>query len=166
MHPQALELAERVGEFIEYWGFKRIHGRIWTLAFLAQKPVDANFLMTHLDVSKALVSLSIKELLGYSVLMEAPKEEGTQRYIVNEDIVGVISNVLVNREAKMVSEIRRVSELFGRLPQGKVSETVRPERLESLANMAGAAEDFLETLLTGGRLSAVRLWRSLQLAKH
>ena len=75
-----LRLAESIGHFVEYWGFKQVHGKIWTLIFLSTEPVDANYIMTHLKISKALTSMSIKDLIHHKVIFELDKERpGTQK---------------------------------------------------------------------------------------
>ena len=83
---QLLQVAESVGRFIEYWGFKKIHGQIWTLIFLADRPVDANYLKHSLSVSKALVSMSLKDLIHYNVVYETEKTGATQTYMANTNI--------------------------------------------------------------------------------
>ena len=33
---RVLEVCDAIGEFIEYWGFKSIHGRVWAMLALGQ----------------------------------------------------------------------------------------------------------------------------------
>jgi DNA-binding transcriptional regulator GbsR (MarR family) len=105
--PNELEaLANQVGSFIEYWGFKKIHGQIWTHIWLAKSPIDATTLVKRLNVSKALVSLAIKDLMLYEVVRVVG--QGDRRKILleaNPDIQTVIANVLKNRETKMLESI-------------------------------------------------------------
>ncbi len=99
-------LTEQIGAFIEYWGFKKIHGQIWTHIWLAKTPIDATTLVKRLQVSKALVSLAIKDLLKYEVIRVAG--QGNRRKILleaNTDVHAVITNVLMNRETKMLESI-------------------------------------------------------------
>ena len=37
---RVLAVADAVGAFIEAWGFKAIHGRIWTLLALRKEPIN------------------------------------------------------------------------------------------------------------------------------
>ncbi|MFQ5770977.1 MAG: hypothetical protein ACE5HX_10610, partial [bacterium] len=55
-------LAESVGEFIKYWGFKEIHGRIWVHIYLSQAPITAKDLTEKLGVTKGLISMMLSEL--------------------------------------------------------------------------------------------------------
>lgn len=109
--PEMNELAEQIGEFIHYWGFKRVHGRIWTHLFLAQKPLDAADLVRQMKISKALVSISIRELLEYEVIEEVGKSSrGTHLYRTNPDILKVILSVLRQREKRMLSRMSAAQE--------------------------------------------------------
>ena len=61
-YPELDELAEFVGEFIQYWGFKRIHGKIWAHLFLSEVPLDATTL-----VSSLIGHLIFGAILGYGL---------------------------------------------------------------------------------------------------
>lgn len=109
--PEMQDLAEQIGEFIHYWGFKRVHGRIWTHLYVAQKPLDAADLVRQLKISKALVSISLRELLEYEVIEEVGKSpRGTHLYRTNPDILKVILSVLRQREKRILSRIQAAQE--------------------------------------------------------
>lgn len=100
-------LADKIGDFLAYWGFKKVHGRIWTHLFTAQNPLDASDLIRRLRISKALVSLTVKDLLFYGVISEAGKSErGTILYRANPNVTEVILNVIRGRERKLLAQIR------------------------------------------------------------
>jgi DNA-binding transcriptional regulator GbsR (MarR family) len=150
---QVLELAEGIGGFIEYWGFKEIHGRIWALIFLTESPVDANYLIQHLSVSKSLVSMSVKDLLDYRVILESSPKKSTVHYEANPDISGVIADVLLAREAKMLLSIKNSCELVRRVPKEKRSDFVSEKRIKKLEQMVSAADKALKTLITFKQLN-------------
>ncbi|MCB0379031.1 MAG: hypothetical protein KDD33_11110 [Bdellovibrionales bacterium] len=143
------KLIDQIGEFIQYWGFKEIHGRIWALIFLSPEPIDANFMMEELNASKALVSISLKDLLHYNVIHEVEKKEpGTKKYVINPHIDEVIADVLLNREAKMLVHIRSSCELARRSGHSKKSlGLVDSHRLKQLEDMIISADHLLQTLL-------------------
>lgn len=107
------KLVSAIGEFIEYWGFKRVHGKIWTHIFLSERPLDAADLMKRLKISKALVSISVKDLIEYSVILKSGKsKKGTQTYTANPNLADVITHVLKTRERVLLNRISAaVSEL-------------------------------------------------------
>ena len=104
--PELNYLADLVGDFIEYWGFKKIHGKIWLHLYLSQEAMDAKSLISKLDVSKALISISLKDLLDYQVIYESgTSPEGTRLYKANPDLNTVIAHVLRQREKIMMGKI-------------------------------------------------------------
>ncbi len=147
--PELQELSEQIGEFIHYWGFKRVHGRIWTQLFLAEKPLDSADLVRTMKISKALVSISVRELLEYEVITEAGKsDKGTNLYSVNPDILQVILNVLRGREKRLLSRIDGAYEALDRLPTAdKIANDISPDRLGKLKQLVGDASLALEGLI-------------------
>ena len=138
------DLACEIGNFIRFWGFKRIHGKIWTHIYLSQVALDAGTLMKRLNVSKALMSLSLHDLLEYDVIRVAGKsEKGTQVFVANPDIGNVIINVLKKREKSLLSLIEdshgqlRSSERVG-------IENLCPHRLDRLGHLIRQAHSTLE----------------------
>lgn len=136
-HPKGLiPLAASVGDFIRYWGFRRIHGQIWTLIYLSSEPLSGAELTKSLKVSKALISPALKELEAYNLIERVESEnDKTKRYRANPDIFGVIQQVLISREREI---LQRVSAQFGILANAKTS-TLDPARLESLGEMIASA---------------------------
>jgi DNA-binding transcriptional regulator GbsR (MarR family) len=149
-NPELDATAERVGEFIQYWGFKRIHGRIWTHLYLSSVPLDATTLVRRLAVSKALVSFSIHDLLEYNVIREVARGRGrTVLYEANPDVTGVILNVVRLRELKMMSTVREAVEMLVKMGTSKLSEAkVSAKKLDDLRGMIGSTESFLQFILS------------------
>lgn len=149
--PKEIEvLADQVGSFIQYWGFKKIHGQIWTHVWLAQKPIDATTLVKRLQVSKALVSLAIKDLLQYDVIRVLGQGDRRKILLVpNEDVQTVISNVLRLRETKMLGEITESQEaLSSASDELKSKIDLNQERLEQMKLMTQMAQMALSALIT------------------
>lgn len=104
------ELEQIVGEFMHYWGFKAIHGRIWAHLFVSAAPLDSLELMRRLRVSKGLMSLALRELLDYDVIQnDHVGKHGTTFYKPNPEIIKVISNVLKKRELEMLKRAHHCS---------------------------------------------------------
>ncbi len=148
--PKELEnLADQIGEFIEHWGFKKIHGEIWTHIWLAKEPLDATTLVKRLQVSKALVSLATKDLLQYEVIRIVGK--GNRRKILleaNPDVRSVISKVIMNREAQMLDSVmghcRKTSLLNEKI---KTDLDLDEEKLQSLQIFIGIAQISLAAII-------------------
>lgn len=103
---EILDLADSIGCFIEYWGFKKIHGRIWTLLFLSKEPLDTQTLIQNLDVSKGLMSTSLNTLLDYDLIVEVKTENKKEKvYKANSKLSPIIAGVLKKRESLMLKTI-------------------------------------------------------------
>lgn len=147
--PELEDLANEVGDFICYWGFKKIHGRLWTHIYLASSPLDAGQLMQRLGVSKALISLSLNDLLRYDVIIESSKSaRGTQTYVANPDVLDVILNVLRRRERKMLARAETSFRMLSSLgPERQQRALLQGDRVEALGRMIHQAQNALSSLL-------------------
>lgn len=147
--PEMDELANEIGEFICYWGFKKVHGRIWTHLYLSKQALDAGELIQRLKVSKALISLSVNDLLRHDVILESEKSpRGTQTYIANPNILTVITNVLKKRESKLLSTVEEKHRRLADVPPETLQNNhVCPDRLIALGQLVGQANGTLQALL-------------------
>lgn len=142
-------LADEIGQFIQYWGFKSIHGKIWTHIYLAQQPIDAAEIMSRLKISKSLVSITISDLLQYKVILQSGKSSrDTIVYTANPMVKDVILEVLKQRELKMMERLQSsYSEAFLDCEQ-KSSQLVKIEKLKLLGEMIGVASTTLQAIVS------------------
>ncbi len=139
--PELDNLANEIGDIICYWGFKKIHGRLWTHIYLSEDPLDAGQLMQRLKVSKALISLSLNDLLRQEVIIEAAKStRGTQTYIANPNVLDVIQNVLRRREQKMLARTEASAKQLRAMSPSTLHEAqLHSTRITSLTTMIDQA---------------------------
>jgi DNA-binding transcriptional regulator GbsR (MarR family) len=147
--PELEDLANEIGDFICFWGFKKVHGRIWTHLFLSSEALDASQLMARLRVSKALISLSLNDLLRYEVIVESQKSaRGTQTYIANPNVLDVILNVLRRRERKMLARAESSHKMLASAPGDNLAGAqVSMDRLAALGAMIYQAQSAFNGLL-------------------
>ncbi len=146
--PEIKELTKLVGLFIQYWGFKKIHGQIWAYIYLSKEPIDSTTLVKRLGVSKALVSLAIKDLLDYKVIRVSGP--GLRRKILlesNPDQISVIVEVLKNRERLMLNRIKEACDKVKSNSNNGKDIDLNMDRLEEMTEMVSTAQDFLEHLI-------------------
>ena len=79
MTHRVLQVCDTVGTFIAWWGFKAIHGRVWTLLALRGAPMSQAEIGRTLSVSRALISGAMQELTAYG-LVRAVGEGRTAPY--------------------------------------------------------------------------------------
>ncbi|MDP6946679.1 MAG: hypothetical protein QF464_21195 [Myxococcota bacterium] len=105
MTHRVLQVCDAVGSFIAWWGFKAIHGRIWTLLALRGAPMSQAEIGRTLSVSRALVSASVHELEDFGLV----RPVGAGRLAPYEavmDVWPVISDVMRGREWMMIESAR------------------------------------------------------------
>lgn len=138
-----LKLADSIGGFIEYWGFRKIDGRIWVLIYLSDEPIDAQVLIQNLNVSKGLISTSIKTLMEYQLIEEIDHGDNRSKfYRAHDEPMKAILNVLKIREKKIISNIVEDFKLLG-----KTYENVDSKRLQSLGGLIKIGNKFLNQIL-------------------
>jgi HTH-type transcriptional regulator, glycine betaine synthesis regulator len=135
-----------VGSFIEYFGFKKIEGRIWTHTLLAKRDLCARDYMIRTGISKGLVSLSIARLVDYNVLSISKEVGKTQYYHVNIDIASVIKGVLRRRERKLLSQIDSSVSLLQNISQSE-SRNIDLKRLKYLKGLVNSAKMVLDMII-------------------
>ena len=140
-----IKLSQTIGDFIRYWGFRRIHGQIWTQIFLSQKALSGAELTRSLKVSKALVSPALKELLKHKLIFEQRIDAKTKAYTANPDVLGVIRNVLLRREAQLIKKAQKNFQILksSLSNQNTIIDTKRLHELESIISVGSMASDFV-----------------------
>jgi len=145
-------LSSAVGDFIRYWGFRRIHGQLWTQIYLSTEPLSGADLTRRLKVSKALVSPALGELLSYGLIEIFELDGKTKVYKANPDVFSVIKNILKSREATLI-EKAHASYLKLDNSLGKDRQEIDRARLEQLREMIESAQFALQLVLQDDELN-------------
>ena len=143
---QLKKLSLSIGDFIRYWGFRRVHGAIWAQLYLSKSPLSCTDLTINLGLSKALISPALDELCQYKLIFEAPAPNDKVRvYSAEQDVNEVIRQILKTRELKILKQIARdFSDLKQRDSDGG---EVNLERLDRLEEMIFSANVTLEVII-------------------
>jgi DNA-binding transcriptional regulator GbsR (MarR family) len=105
-----LQVAEAVGQLMEFWGFKRQMGRLWTVLFLSPDPLDVAALTERLQMSSSAVSLSLTELATWGAVRKTwVTGERRDFYSVEPRVWRLVRQVVERRELVL---IRDASETF------------------------------------------------------
>ena len=145
-----LGVCEAVGEFIEYWGFKAIHGRVWTLLAVHHTPLTQIQIARLLGVSRSLVSGSVSELVRLGLIRATHNSRNTP-YEAVIDVWPTITEVLRGREWMLIESTRialegAVDELAVAQEEGKDIEW-DIDRIRFLLTMTEVAQTFVRMLL-------------------
>lgn len=128
--PHLYRACEAVGQVMELWGFKRIHGMIWMYIFLQPGPVSAKDIRDGLGISAGLVSMTIAELQHWDVVHRhsAPGER-KDYYTAEANIGRPILKVLREREYYQIGAFLEVlREIRAELRPSEVPGDVFPDR--------------------------------------
>ncbi len=140
------QLAAVVGEFIRYWGFRKIHGEIWTVVFLSQAPLSGVEIGRILKVSKALVSPALKELIKEGLIQTTQSENSkTKRYEAHDNVSTVIRGVLRRREQRMLADA--AAKHVALLDVARSTTSLNSKRIETLGTLIQTAQFSLAALV-------------------
>ena len=154
------ELAtDAVGDIIEFWGFKRNHGRTWALLFLRGDAASSADLQAALQLSKGAVSMVTSDLERWGVVRRTRVSGSAARHYEAElDFWQMISRVFRDRELEIVSRVRddlddamRLAMLSDDVPQESLS------RLRRMKQLASVVSDLLSMFLQTSRLDVSSL---------
>lgn len=145
---EVCDLADKVGDFIQYWGFKRLHGRVWCHIFLSPDGLTVAQLMGTLGVTKGLLSIAINELVEFKVIHADRKiKNGAVVYKSNSNLNEAIVDILRSRERKMLAEIWSAYELLKRGRKAGAHTSINAKNFRELEVMIISARKALDFLV-------------------
>jgi HTH-type transcriptional regulator, glycine betaine synthesis regulator len=120
-----LRVAEVIGGLMEFWGFKAVMGRMWTILYLSPEPLPAAELGERLQASAGAVSMALNDLQKWGVVKKAWRPgERRDFYEPETSIWKMVTRVFRERE---LAYVRAAIEAF---------ESARKQ----LAKLRGAAD--------------------------
>ena len=144
-----LDVCDAIGDFIEYWGFKRIHGRVWALVALSSKPLPQVEIAQKLGVSRSLVSGVVAELVDRGLLRPTEDKRNTP-YTAMTDFWPTVAAVLRSREWLLLEKVKIALEgflvEFERMPI-EIRAGFNATRVRDLARMTETAQSFLRLVI-------------------
>ena len=144
------ELARAVGDFMRYWGFRRIHGQLWLHIYLSPEPLSGAELTRLLTVSKALVSPALVELQKYGLIRAHEVDKKTKKYTAHPNVYQVIQKVLKERELKLIQKAEQAVHKLQKATQASAdSATIKTnlERLSEVEKMTSTAHVALQFII-------------------
>lgn len=144
---------EAVGNVIEFWGFKRNHGRVWALLYLRDEPLTAAEIERELDLSKGGVSMLLRDVERWGVIRRVRVPQDTVwRYEAETDMVQMVTRVIEEREAAFIGRIRADLEEAKRMARESHVPAEHVARLEKMVTLAEQAERAVRLFLKTTRL--------------
>ncbi|MFN0061086.1 MAG: GbsR/MarR family transcriptional regulator [Myxococcaceae bacterium] len=156
--------ADAVGQVIEFWGFKRNHGRVWALLYLRGQPLSAQHIEQELGLSKGGVSMWIRDLERWGVVLRVREPSSAAWFYRAEiDLLRMVRRVLEEREAGLIARIR--ADLLEAKRLAGLTPTVRRDalaRLDRMLLVAQAAEKALRAFVKTAQLDLGQVVRAFR----
>lgn len=145
---------DAVGNVIEFWGFKRNQGRVWALLYLRDVTLTAAQIEGELDLSKGGVSMLLRDLERWGVILRVRSTSETSwRYRAETDLLKMARHVIEEREFAFIARIR--SDLAEARKMAEADTTTTPPqitRLKKMESLADATERALKLFLKTSKL--------------
>ena len=105
-----LRVAEVIGGLMQFWGFKAVMGRLWTILYLSPEPLSAAELGERLQASTGAVSMALADLQQWGVVKKAWRPGERRDYYEPEtSIWKMVTRVFRERE---LAHVRAAIEAF------------------------------------------------------
>ena len=164
-----LEAADAIGRLMEFWGFRRHMGRIWTILYLSPEPFTTADLSEALQLSTSGVSLSIAELVRWGAVRKTWRPgERKDFYEAEASIWKLLRRVYERRELILIKEATdAISSAESRLgevrkalgPEGRRRVDYMAKRLSRLSALSRAGERLVRLLVAGRAIDPIELQR-------
>lgn len=100
-----LRSADAMGRLMEFWGFRRHMGRLWTILYLSPEPLTTAELSETLRLSSSAVSLSLGELVRWGAVRKTWRPgERRDFYQAESNVWKLLRRVYERRELNLVRE--------------------------------------------------------------
>jgi DNA-binding transcriptional regulator GbsR (MarR family) len=150
-----LEVADSVGRLMEFWGFKRPMGRVWTLLYLSPDALGAAEIGDALRMSAGAVSMAMGELVKWGAVKKSWRPGERRDFYEAETSIGrLVQRVLRERELSLVRGFGEALEAAQRaLPNERGTKQsalgFKRDRLGELRRLARLGETLLTALVAG-----------------
>ena len=170
--PIEASVSDMVGRLMEFWGFKRNMGRVWTVLYLSPDPLSAEDLRHALQLSSGAVSMTLSELARWGVVRKVwIQGERKDFYTAEVQLWRMISRVFNEREkSEVIAAIDAFEESLRQLdrirktaadPAMRARAELQHERISQLLELARLGKRLLDALVSTAKVDAEPLVRFL-----
>jgi DNA-binding transcriptional regulator GbsR (MarR family) len=145
------DAADNIGRLMEFWGFKRPMGRMWTVLFLSAEPLGAAELGERLKMSAGAVSMTLSELVKWGAVKKTWRPgERRDFYEAETEIWKLVRRVLGDRELTLVRDAgEALSNAVQHVAGSDAERVFKRARLEQLLKLTKIGEQLLSALVAG-----------------
>ncbi|MGD8606082.1 MAG: ArsR family transcriptional regulator [Myxococcales bacterium] len=162
-------VSDSIGRLIEFWGFKRNMGRLWSVLYLSARPLSAPEIQDKLQLSSGAVSMTLNELMRWGVVKKVWLQgERRDHYAAEGNFWKMISRVFNERERVEVLDAIDVMEDAidflkekARDPDSRRRAQFQQERVRELLDLARLGKQLLDTLVKDAKVDGSPLMNVL-----
>lgn len=162
-----LRAADAIGRLMEFWGFRRHMGRLWTVLYLSPEPLTTAELSETLQLSSSAVSLSLGDLVRWGAVRKTWRPgERKDFYEAEISIWKLLRRVYERRELNLIREandaLHEARQCLDEA-QGRVGASERRriefmrQRLSRLSALSRAGERLVRLLVAGRAINPSEL---------
>ncbi len=152
-----LDAADAIGRLMQFWGFKRPMGRMWTLLYLSPDALGAAELAARLLMSAGAVSMTLGELLKWGAVKKTWRPGERRDFFEAEtDIWKLVRRVLRERELSLVREVGDAMEKAKAALDAKPVDVearrriaFKRERIDRVRQLARIGEALIDAFVSG-----------------
>jgi len=170
--PTEAAVSDIIGRLMEFWGFKRNMGRVWTVLYLSPEPLSAEDLRQMLQLSSGAVSMTLSELARWGVVRKVwIQGERKDFYTAEVQLWRMISRVFNEREkSEIIAAIDAFEEALRQLdrirktatdPATRTRADLQHDRISQLLELARLGRRLLDALVSTAKVDAEPLVRFL-----
>jgi DNA-binding transcriptional regulator GbsR (MarR family) len=170
--PTEAAVSDVVGRLIQFWGFKRNMGRVWTVLYLSPDPLSADDLRQALALSSGAVSMTLSELARWGVVRKVwIYGERKDFYTAEVQLWRMISRVFNERErSEVLGAIEAFEDALDKLDRMRKTTTdaavraraeLQHQRISQLLELARLGSRLLDALVSTAKVDAEPLVRFL-----
>ncbi len=162
-----LRAADAMGRLMEFWGFRRHMGRIWTILYLCPEPMTTAELAETLQLSSSAVSLSLGELVRWGAVRKTWRPgERKDFYHAESSVWKLLRRVYERRELNLIREAidafadaqRDLDATRSDLPAAERRRVdFMRKRLSKLGALSRAGERLVQMLVAGRIINPAEL---------
>jgi DNA-binding transcriptional regulator GbsR (MarR family) len=162
-------ISDSIGRLIEFWGFKRNMGRLWSILYLSDRPLSAPEIQEKLQLSSGAVSMTLNELMRWGVVKKVWLQgERRDHYAAEGNFWKMISRVFNERErVEVLDAIDAMQDAIEFLerkakdPEAQARAKFQQERVRELLDLARLGKQLLDALVKEAKVDGSPLMNVL-----
>ena len=149
-----LMIADQIGRIADFWGMKRVHGRVWAILFLADQPLSNAQIQERLGISAGAASMAVTELRHWGAVKEATVPHRAVHYEPETNVWRIVSRIMHQRERQLVLDTLDVFDrALAIMRRSTAADSQRlARRVERLVWVTRVVQSMLQVLLDRGEV--------------